>query len=139
MTGMSESIEKTILKETLVKLRLKALSSQTELTSLLAATEGTAKQISASISSNTGKITDPEKLAVLAVLLLIVEYVSQQLNTLTLGAINAMRDTNLYVETLERYSSGLDKNLNDVIEAIKKAAEDWQKQQQAAKDKGLVV
>jgi len=64
---------------------------------------------------------------------------NQNLNLLNANIFNLIGDMNLYIETLEKYSTELDNTFTSILEQAKKAAEEQRKQQEEQKQKGYTT
>lgn len=126
---MSETPERKVLKEMIQKLKAKLIQSvatysgqQTLVTSSI--TEGLE-----SIFEQVGKV--PEETKPFALLLYaVVSSINTSLTLLIANVNTVLADMNLYNETLEQYSTELDKTLTGIFEGAKKMAEEELKKQE---------
>jgi hypothetical protein len=79
------------------------------------------------------KMPDGEAKKNSLLLLIVFQSWNQNLNLLNANIVNLIGDMNLYIETLEKYSTELDNTFTSTIEQAKKEAEEQRKQQEEQK------
>ena len=126
---MSESAEKKVLKEMLVKLKAKTIMSQILFTGVSLSMSQSTNDTLRSALDGVMKMPDGEAKKNALLLLAVFQSWNQNLNLLNSSIVNLTGDMNLYIETLERYSTELDNTLKSIFEQAKKMAEEQQEEQ----------
>ena len=132
---MSKIPEKKVLKEMLEKLKAKVIGSQSAFLGLSTSMGTSMTQSLQETSENVLKMPEgKEKMFALLILSMFNTWNNNfNLLNITVGAL--LSDMNLYIETLERYSTELDSTLTDIFEGAKKMAEEQRKKQEELKKK----
>jgi len=130
---MTESPEKKVLKEMLVKSKTKLIESQKLFVTLSLSMSSSLSQDLKSALADTLKLPDGQAKTFLILLIGYLNNVNQNMNLMSTMTASLIGDMNLYIETLERYSTELDSTLNNVFETIRenvKRAEEEQRKRQ---------
>jgi hypothetical protein len=130
---MPETPERKVLKKMLTKLKAKTITSETELLESLTNVFNQLTEIWKTMTDIIDKKTSTDKFN---------EIVGFELRELHLliemsdsCSKRTLEDFKLYIDSLEQYSSELDKTLNDIFEQAKNMAEEQRKQQEELKKK----
>lgn len=132
---MSAPPEKKILREMLLKLKAKIITSQNMFFALsITVSESNTKTLQEILEKATEMPEGKEKEKFLLFLALL-QTMNQNFNMLTTNVGYLVDDINLYIDTLERYSTELDNTLTDIFEKAKQYAEEQRKQQEELRKK----
>jgi len=132
---MSELPERKVLKETLLTLKTRVITSQRAFFQL---SISVSKEIEKTLKESLDQVLEmPEgKKKTESLLMLTLVNTLNQNSNLLLTNIGYIVDTmNLYIDTLERYSMELDNTLTSIFEEAKKRVEEQQKQQEELRNK----
>jgi hypothetical protein len=131
---MSDSIEKKVLKEMLVKLKAKLIESQRMFTMLSLGLSSSSVQDLKSALEATLKMPDGQPKTNTLLLIAYLNTWNSNVNMVNITTASLIQDMNLYIETLERYSTELDSTLNGIFEKAREYArtkeEEERKQQE---------
>jgi hypothetical protein len=131
---MSESVEKKVLKEMLVKLKAKLIESQRMFVTLSMAMSSSSVQDLKSALETTLKMPEGQPKTYALLLIAYLNTWGSNVNMVNITTASLMQDMNLYIETLERYSTELDSTLNSIferaIESARKTEEEQRRQQE---------
>jgi len=130
--------ERKVLKEMLVKLKIKTINSQMLLVGTSLSMSSTMTESMKNALDEIMKMPDGEAKKSSLLLLAVFQSWNQNFNLLNVNIGNLVGDMNLYIETLERYSNELDNTFQSLIEQAKKEAEE-QRKQNDPKQKGYSV
>jgi hypothetical protein len=131
--------ERKVLKEMLVKLKIKAINSQILLARTSLSMSTTTTESIKNALEEVMKMPDGEAKKNSLLILTVFQSWNQNLNLLNASIVNLIGDMNLYIETLERYSTELDNTFTSIIDQAKKMAEEQRKQQEEQKQKDYRV
>jgi len=131
---MSDSIEKKVLKEMLVKLKAKLIESQRMFAMLSLGMSSSSVQDLKSALEATLKMPDGQPKTNALLLIAYLNTWNSNVNMVIITTASLFQDMNLYIETLERYSTELDSTLNGIFEKAREYArtkeEEERKQQE---------
>jgi hypothetical protein len=136
---LSEIPARKVLKEMLVKLKTKTINSQILLAVTSFSMSTTTTESIKTALDGVMKMPDGEAKKNSLLLLTIFQSWNQNLNLLNANIVNLIGDMNLYIETLEKYSTELDNTFTSIIEQAKKEAEEQRRQQEEQKRKGYTT
>jgi len=132
---MSETPQRSVLKEMLMKLKAKVIDSQKMFFGLSITMSATQTQTLRETLENVLKMPEGETKTSALLTLSLFNGWNQNLNLLSTVIVALINDMNLYIETLERYSTELDNTLTEIFTQAKQYAEQQQKQQEELKKK----
>lgn len=132
---MSETPERKVLKEMLMKLKTKVIDSQKTFFGFSIAMSTTMNENFNKSLESVMKMPEGEAKTTSLLILTLFHTWNQNLNLLNTTISALIGDMNLYIETLERYSTELDSTLTDIFEKAKKIAEEQRKRQEELKKK----
>jgi len=132
---MSETPQRNVLKEMLMKLKAKVIDSQKMFFGLSITMSATQTQTLKESLDSVLKMPEGEAKTTALLTLSLFNSWNQNLNLLNTNIVALINDMNLYIETLERYSAELDNTLTKIFEEAKRMAEEQLKQQEELKKK----
>jgi len=130
---MSETPQRKVLKEMLMKLKAKVIDSQKMFFGLSITMTATQTQTLKESLESVLKMPEGEAKTTALLTLSLFNSWNQNLNLLNTNIVALINDMNLYIETLERYSTELDNTLTNIFEEAKRMAEEQLKQQEELK------
>ena len=120
---MSELPERKVLKEILLKLKTKTITSQERYNLAAKEVNSIFKGVSERAIKRGGPLPPKEELILLTTL-------DDAVKMFIINTYGVLEDIRLYIEALEHYCAELDKTLWDAIEQAKKEAEEQIKKQE---------
>lgn len=126
---MLKAPEKKILKEMLVKLKTKVINSQKMFFGFSLTMSTSMNETLKESLESLKKMPEGKDKTQFLLMLNVLNNINQNLNLLITSISSLIGDMNLYIETLERYSTELDNTLTDIFEEARKIAEEQRKQQ----------
>lgn len=127
---MSQTPERKVLKEMLTKLKAKVIDSRIRfLQQSVLLSESMTKPLQETYENVTKMPEGREKMFSFLILSMFNTW-NQNFNLLNSTIVALVGDMNLYIETLERYSTELDSTLADIFEQAEKMAEERRKKQE---------
>lgn len=132
---MSETPERKVLKEMLMKLKAKVIDSQKTFFGLSISMSTTMTETLKASLEKVMKMPEGEAKTTSLFILSLFHTWNQNLNLLNASIGALIGDMNLYIETLERYSTELDSTLTNIFELAEKEAEKQRKWQEELKKK----
>jgi len=129
---MSEIPERKVLKQVLSNLKTKTISSQDSFKKSL----GRQMQIFDAAEQSAEKLNQLQKDASSKRIHEIVSTLQDVFARTAVEALGLLDDLRIYIESLESYSTELDKTLSDIFEQARKQAEEQMKQQEELMKKG---
>lgn len=124
---MSEMPERKVLKDILVKLKAKAITSMKNYLELAKSTQEIfAFNLKEAREYSNERAGDQAAFGIFTM----SSILDSQVHSLIRYSISLLDDMQLYMESLEKYSGELDKTLWDAIEQAKKKAEEQMKEQE---------
>ena len=126
---MSELPERKVLKEMLLKLKAKIINSQKTFFNIsLEFIENSPKKMT-SLRESAMKMPEGEAKTTALFIMTLMNNWNQNLNAVNSYVTALVGDMNLYIDTLENYSTELDNTLTDIFDRAKKRAEEQYKKQ----------
>jgi len=132
-SNMTESPEKKVLKEMLVKSKTKLIESQKLFVTLSLSMSSSLNQDLKSALTETLKLPEGQAKTFTILLISYLNTLNHNLNLMNTMTASLIGDMNLYIETLERYSTELDSTLNSIFQMARdkaKEMEDERRKQQ---------
>jgi len=128
---LSEPPERRVLKQTLVKLKSKTITSFELYAGYTETISESLIKVISILKENIPKIEDEETKRTAEFILLALTGISSELTRLFRQSIDVVDNWKIYTEVLESYASELDKTLNRIFdEAIKASREQVKKQKE---------
>jgi hypothetical protein len=132
-----ETPERKVLKEMLMKLKTRVITSQTMFYGFSTSMSTTLTESLKKTLEEVLKMPEGETKRNALLILAVFQTWNQNLNLLNFNISTLIGDMNLYIETLERYSTELDNTFTKIIEGARKMAEEQQRQQEEQRKKNI--
>jgi len=132
-----EAPERKVLKEMLLKLKTKTITSQAMFAGLSLSMSTSLTEGLKNALEGVLKMPDSEAKKGALLMLVVFQTWNQNLNLLNVSIANLVGDMNLYIETLEKYSTEIDNTFTSIVEKARKMAEEQQKQQEEQRKKRI--
>jgi hypothetical protein len=132
-----EAPERKVLKEMLLKLKTKTITSQTMFAGLSLSMSTSMTEWLKNAFEGVLKMPEGEAKKSALLMLVVFQTWNQNLSLLNVSIGNLIGDMNLYIETLEKYSTEIDNTFTSIVEKARKMAEEQQKQQEEQRKKRI--
>ena len=132
---MPELPERKVLKEMLLKLKAKIIATQQSYYKLSSDLSQSVEKGLKKYLMETSQMPEGEVKTQSLLLATVVNGITQNYNMLGSSVASLIGDMNLYIETLESYSTELDNTLSDIFKEAEKQAEEQRKQQEDLRKK----